>query len=72
MIHDYPIVIKLCTNVGLVKMQINFVDKLCGANRQDFLKEKTENRPRGRNFDSIVIKLGTLVDVIKIKIRLVK
>ena len=63
-----PIVIKLVTHVGLIKPQIKFENELCGANRRDgtFPEKKSMFLPRGRNIDSIFIKLGILADIIKI------
>ena len=47
LVHDRgrnfdPIIPKLGINVGFIKIQIEFVDELCGANRSDntFLQRK--------------------------------
>ena len=55
-----PIAFKIGTHLGLIKPQIKFKNKLCGAN--NFFCRSY----RGQNFDSIFfIKLGKLADIIK-------
>ena len=61
LVHDLgrnfdPIILKLGTNVGFIKIQIKFVDKLCGVNKigNTFLQRKTIKLSRSRNFAPIV------------------
>ena len=66
LVHDRgrnfdPIVTKLGTNEGVSKIQVEFVDELCGANKKPILSLKDGT---GRNFDPIVFKHGTEVCLI--------
>ena len=67
--HNFdPIVFKNSINVGLIKLQIKFENKLWGAIEEAGPSSKKNYVvPRGRNIDSIFIKLvGKLTDIIKI------
>ena len=64
----HPIITKLAIHVGLIKLQIEFGDGLYCVNRRGrtFLKRNFSVVPRGQNFNSIFIKLGKMVETIKI------
>ena len=66
-----PIIIKLGTNVGLIKTQFEIEGELCGADRKGrtFLQRKVLRRPRGRNFDPIITKFDTRIGLIKLQIK---
>ena len=57
---------KLCTHIGLIKIQLNCVNKSCGVNRKGrtFFKEKPLIPSRDRNFDQIITKLGSKVGLV--------
>ena len=68
LVHDRgynfdSIATKLGTQVGLIRIQIEFVNELCGANRSGntFLQRKHLILSRIRNFDPIVSKHCTKV-----------
>ena len=61
------IVLKIGIHVGLTNAQIKFENELFGANRRGrTFPEKNYIVPRGRNIDSIFMKIGKLADIIKI------
>ena len=65
-----PIITKLSTNVGLVKLQFEFEDKLCGANirGRTFINIKSFETFERSYFITIVTKLRIFVGLIKSQI----
>ena len=73
LVHDRcrnfdSIATKLGTHVGLIRIQIEFINELCGANRSSntFLQRKyyTIILSRSRNFDPIIGKLGMKIGIV--------